>query len=91
MKKIGIRHWWILAPALLASLVVLADEAANACMRPVLTSPGRLYNSCVMDFASSSADEVGAPPQPTFSAPLPPASPYASGVYARTGSIRIGQ
>lgn len=85
------KRWWMLVPALLVSLAVLPDEAANACMKPVLSSPGRLYNSCVVDFASSSADEVGAPPQAAFSPPLPPASPYSSGVYARTGSIRVGQ
>ena len=87
------RRWscFLLAPAFLAILPALSGGSAHACMKPIATSPGKLYNSCVMDFPGSTADVFGRRPDKTFRRPTPPASPFSSGAYARTGTIRLGQ
>ena len=90
MNAKRLSKWRMLAPALLATLVVVPHETAQACMKPSPTRPGRLYNSCVVDFPSFSPEPVVGSYGTTLR-PLPPPSPFSSGQFARTGSIQLGQ
>ena len=90
MNKPAIRTLCFLMPTLLAVLAAIPNMAAQACMKPSLKRPGRLYNSCVVDFPTST-------PQATiggYGTRLGPASwpksPFDSGEYARTGYIQLG-
>ena len=78
-------------PTLLAVLAAIPHEFAHACMKPNLKRPGRLYNSCVVDFPTSTPQGVVGSYGNIIRPASRPASPFASGGYARTGYIGLGQ